>query len=309
MEIEKKTQGYLIIIIAVFTWSFSEIIVKLTNVGAFSLSFFRFFIASIFLLLLLVFKNDLRGILTIIKKNWILLLFSSCFALGISNVIYFVGINNTQANIGATIYTSYPIWITIYSIFILNERSNLKLKFIGIFLGMTGITILLTDFNIIGIISLDNLLGNSLVLTGSIIWGLYSVLGKKIQLNEPDISNCDLKFSLISVFLASLPNFIILIFTPEFNTFFRYDLNEWFWILFLGIICTGLGIALLFMGIKHVEVSKGMSLAFFKPVFASILAYFFLMELPTFSLLISIPLVILSIMLINKEPKSERNFE
>ena len=306
MKIEKKTQGYLIIIIAVFTWSFSEIIVKLTNVGALSLSFFRFFIAGIFLLLLLVFKKDLKGILTLIKKNWILFLLSSCFALGISNVVYFVGIINTQANIGATIYTSYPIWITIYSIFILNERSNLKLKFIGIIIGMIGITILLTDFNIIGIISLENLLGNLLVLTGSIIWGLYSVLGKKIQLNEPDISNCDLKFSLISVFLASLPNFIILIFTPEFNTFLRYDLNEWFWISFLGIICTGLGIALLFMGIKNVEVSKGMSLAFLKPIFATILAFILLMELPTLSLLVSIPLVILSILLINKVPESEK---
>ncbi len=306
MKIEKKTQGYFIILIAVFTWSFSEIIVKLTNVGALSLSFFRFFIGGIFILLLLAFKKDLKGIFTILKNNWVLFLLSSCFALGISNVVYFIGIINTQANIGATIYTSYPIWITIYSIFILNERSNLKLKFIGIIIGMTGITILLTNFNISGIISLNNLAGNLLVLTGSIIWGLYSVLGKKIQLDEPDITNCDLKFSLISVFLASLPNFLILIFTPEFNTFLCYSLNDWFWILFLGIICTGLGIALLFMGIKNVEVSKGMSLAFLKPIFATILAFFLLMELPTLSLLVSIPLIILSILLINKGSESDK---
>jgi len=306
MKIEKKAQAYLIIIIAVFTWSFSEIIVKLTNVGALSLSFFRFFIAGTFLLLLLVIKKDLKGILTMVKNNWVLILLSSCFALGISNVIYFAGINNTQANIGATIYTSYPIWITIYSIFILNEKSNLKLKFIGIVIGITGITILLTNFNIIEIISLENLVGNLLVLIGSIIWGLYSVLGKKIQSNDPEITNSYLKFSLISAFLASLPIFLILIFTPEFNTFLQYDLNNWFWILFLGIIGTGLGIALLFMGIKHLEVSKGMSLAFLKPIFATILAFFLLMEFPTFSLLVSIPLVIISILLINKEPKSNK---
>jgi len=106
MKIEKKAQAYLIIIIAVFTWSFSEIIVKLTNVGALSLSFFRFFIAGTFLLLLLAIKKDLKGILTMVKNNWVLILLSSCFALGFSNVIYFVGISNTQANIGATIYTS-----------------------------------------------------------------------------------------------------------------------------------------------------------------------------------------------------------
>ena len=45
MTDKEKFEGYSIIIIAVFTWSFSEIIVKLLQgaVGALSLSFFSFF--------------------------------------------------------------------------------------------------------------------------------------------------------------------------------------------------------------------------------------------------------------------------
>lgn len=306
MKISGKTQAYIIIIIAVFTWSFAEIIVKLigTGVGALSLSFFRFFIGGLFLLSLLIIKKDLTGIIKMIKNNWILFLISSCFALGISNIIYFVGINNTQANIGATIYTSYPIWISIYSIFILNERLNLKLKFMGIFIGLIGVMILLTNLNFLDILSVENLIGNLLVLTGSIIWGLYSVLGKKIQLKEQETTNHDLKFTLVSLFFASLPIFLILVFTPEFNTFLIYDFNSWYLILFLGIISTGLGIYLFFIGLKHIEVSKGISLAFLKPIFATVLAFFLLIELPTISLFISIPIVIISIILINKTPKS-----
>ncbi|TFF94669.1 MAG: EamA family transporter, partial [Promethearchaeota archaeon] len=86
-------------------------------------------------------------------------------------------------------------------------------------------------------------------------------------------------------------------------TFFNYSGYEWFWIIFLGIVSTGLGIWLLFEGINRMEVSKGMSLAFFKPIFATILSFFILSETPTLILLISIILVIISIILINRNPQ------
>ncbi|MHA1294922.1 MAG: DMT family transporter [Promethearchaeota archaeon] len=309
-NLNKSSQGYFIIIIAVLTWSFSEIIVKLlqNSVGPLTLSFFRFLIGGIFLLLILIIKNDLKGIGKMIKENWILLLVASCLALGISNVIYFVGITLTQANIGATIYTTYPIWITIYSIIILNERTNLKLKFIGIVIGIFGIAILMTNCNFSGFLSSQYLLGNLLVLLGSIIWSFYSVLGKKVQINEKDTPNIALKLSMVSFFLACIPIFLILIFTTEFNTFLEYDLNAWFWIIFIGIISTGLGIYLLFIGLQYIEVSKGISLAFLKPIFATLLAYFFLKENPTLMLFISISLVMASIILINQDLNGKDTF-
>ena len=309
MNNDESLKGYLIIIIGVFTWSFSEIIVKLLqgSVGAISLSFFRYFIGGLFLLSILVIKRDLSGIIKMVKENWPLLLISSCFALGIGNAIYFVGVTNTKANIAATIYTTYPMWITFYSIFILNEKSNLKLKFIGIVIGLIGIAILMTNFNITEIFSPQNLFGNFLVLLGSIIWSFYSVLGKKIQINEKETSNIALKFCMVSSFLASITIFIILIFTPEIESFMNYSFESWLWISFLGVVPSGLGTFLLFEGIKRIEVSKGMSLAFCKPIFATILAFFILNELPTIALLISISLVIASIILINKNPRIEEN--
>ena len=309
MNNDESLKGYLIIIIGVFTWSFSEIIVKLLqgSVGAISLSFFRYFIGGLFLLFILVIKRDLSGIIKMVKENWPLLLISSCFALGIGNAIYFVGVTNTKANIAATIYTTYPMWITFYSIFILNEKSNLKLKFIGIGIGLIGIAILMTNFNITEIFSPQNLFGNFLVLLGSIIWSFYSVLGKKIQIKEFSTSNIALKFCMVSSFLASITIFIILIFTPELKTFMNYSFESWLWISFLGIVPSGLGTFLLFEGIKRIEVSKGMSLAFCKPIFATILAFFILNELPTIALLISISLVIASIILINKNPRIEES--
>ncbi|MGV9142248.1 MAG: DMT family transporter [Promethearchaeota archaeon] len=304
-KITEASKGYLIIICAVFCWSFSEVIVKLLQdaVGPLTLSFFRFFIGGLFLLLVLLLKRDLSGIYGIFRNNVPLFLIASCFAFGISNIIYFIGVNYTQANFAATIYTTYPIWITIYSYFILKERSNMKLKFIGILIGIFGVMLLMTNLNFLELLSSEYFLGNLLVLIGSIIWSLYSVLGKKIQMKEQNTTNIAIKFTMLSSFFASLPIFIILIFTPEFNTFFVYNMESWFWIIFLGIVSTGLGIYLLYEGIKRIELSKGISLAFLKPIFALILAFFILNELPTLICIISIVLIIGSILLINRSPE------
>lgn len=303
----EKFQGYLIIIVAVFTWSFSEIIVKRVQgqADAASLSFYRFFFGGLFLLFILFVRKDLKHIKRMFKNNWSLFLMSSAFAFGISNILYFLGLLYTQANIAATIYSTYTIWSTIFSIFILNERNNIKLKLVGLVLGTIGVTLLMTNLNVIEIISVEYLFGNILVLIGALLWGLYTVLNKKIQLNEPDITNNSLKLCTLSSFLASTPNFILMIIISKDKSYNSYDLEVWLQILFLGFICTGLGIFLLFEGLRKVEVSKGMSLALLKPIFVTFLAYFILNEMPSIILFISISLIIIAICLINQNRPNE----
>lgn len=304
MKVDEKLQGYFLIVVAVLTFSFSEVIVKLLHgsVGPIALSFFRFFIGGIFLLSILVIKKDLTCVLSMVKNNWLLFFISSFFAWGISNIVYFFGVSFTQANTASTIYTTYPIWITIYSILLLHERSNLKLKFIGIVIGLIGVIVLMSDVSTL--YSPEFIIGNFLVLISSIVWGLYSVLGKKIQNNENEISNIELKFTMVSSFIAASPVVIVLIFSSEFSTFLiGYNLESWFWILFMGAISTGFGLFLFFYGLKHVvEVSKGISLAFLKPIFATILAFIILSEIPSITLVISICFVVVSILLINRNP-------
>jgi len=298
-----KYKGYIYIILGVFTWSFSEITVKLTQstVGPYALSFFRFFIGGLFLFVILCFKKDIGGTKSIISNNFLLFVISSFIGLGISNVIYYVGISQTQANIGSAIYTSYPIYISIYSIFLLNERSNLKLKAIGYVLGFIGVIILVTEFNFQGLVSVEYLIGNLMVLLGSVIWSVFSVLSKKIMIKEEETSNVNLKVNMLSFLFAAIPTFVILLFTDEFSYFLQYDLASWFIIFFLGIVSTALGLYIFFVGIENIEMSKGISLAYLKPVFTTILAFFILSELPTMALFLSIPIIFLSIYLINRK--------
>lgn len=308
MKISETTRGYMFVSIAVISWSFSEIFQKLLQgtVPPMSKSFLRFFIGVMPLLIISAIQKDLK-MKDYFKRNWKLLSFAGIFAFGIGNYFYFVGINNTQANIGSAIYGAYPIIISIYSIFLVNERSNLKRRTLGYVIGFFGIFMLITEFDFTGLTDSENFAGNAFVLLGAFIWSFFSVLGKKISLKEKEIeidatTNIDLKYNIITMTFAFLTNFVFILFMPEeLDTFFQYPAMSWLYLILLGVISTGLGTWLFFIGIKHIEVSKGISLAMFKPILVTVFSFFILGELPSVILIASLPLVLVAIWLVTKK--------
>ncbi len=304
---DERQQGYLLCFFGVFTWSFSEIIGKKlleNNVGPVSISFLRFFWGAIFLIILLGTQRDFRDIKTISKKYLLLILVASILGLGISNIFYFWGIDFTQANIASAIYTSYPMFATLYAILLLRERSNIPLKTLGFIIGFFGTTILITDFHFELLFSPQYIVGNLLLLLAAAMFGIHSVVGKKIFGGEKDVTNLEMKYNMLTLFLACIPMLLILPFLPgEFGTFFQYNAFSWVLIFILGFISTGFGLFIFFKGIKKIEVSQGISLALLKPILASLFAFIILGELPTIALVVSIGLVSLGVLLINKKPK------
>ncbi|MHA1264786.1 MAG: DMT family transporter [Candidatus Helarchaeota archaeon] len=303
----KPTQtGYLFCLIGVFSWSFSEIIGKLLQgrVGPVSLSFLRFFFAGFFLIFLLGIQKDVTNLKELSKKYFLPLLLASIIGLGISNILYFFGLHFelTQANIASAIYTTYPIFAALYAILLLHERKNIPLKTLGFIIGFLGTTILVTNFQLNLLFAPEYIVGNLLLLSAAAMFAINSIVGKKIFSIERSITNIEIKYNLITTILACIPVFLILLFIPEeFGTLFQYDLFEWSLILFLGFISTAFGLYIFFKGIKKIEVSQGISLALLKPILATIFAFIILGELPTNALIVSIVLVSIGVLLINKQ--------
>jgi drug/metabolite transporter (DMT)-like permease len=302
-------KGYLFCLLGVFTWSFSEVFVKkLQNgVGPISLSFLRFFIGGIFLIPLMLIQRDTKDVGGLVKRNFKTLIIASMIGLGISNIIYFIGVQMTNANTGAALYSTYPLFVNIYSIFILKERTNLKIRTIGYVIGFLGMIILITNFDIVTLFQSGDFLGKILVVSGGAIWGIYSVLGKKIFRAEKGITNVEIKFTMISFLLASLPIIIILSFTSEIQDFLQYTSFEWMIILILACFSTGFGLFVFFIGVRKLDVSQGMSMALMKPIMAAIIAFIILDELPTPALITSIIMVSIAVLLINKPAKKTNN--
>jgi DME family drug/metabolite transporter len=313
-----STKGYILCFLGVFCWSFSEIIVWLLKsppgspdigVGPISLSFYRFFFGGIFLLVIMVARKDLTGFGELIKKNPLLMLLSSVVGLGVSNMIYFIGISlyGTEAPVGAALYTSYTLFIGIYSIFILNERTNIPLKIVGFVVGFLGIIILLTNFNFAIILQPNKITGNILLVLAGAIWGFYSVLGKKIFRKNPEIKNVDIKFTIWSFFLSCIPIAITLPFSGEIPDFLQHTAAEWALVAFLAIVSSGIGLYIFFVGVKSIDVSHGISFSLLKPIIAAFFAFILLGQVIPGAMWVSVPLVSAAVLLINRKPKRKEH--
>jgi drug/metabolite transporter (DMT)-like permease len=268
-----------------------------------SLTFYRFFFGGIVLLLILAAMKDLSGMGVLLRKNKLLFFISSVIGLGFSNITYFIGIKMTEPHVGAALYTSYALFIGIYSIFILNERSNIPLKITGFLLGL-GATILLGILTANSSQSWENpVLGNFLLVMSGAIWGFYSVLGKKIMRRHPEIKNVDVKFSTLSFFLACIPPAIALPFLPEGAEFMQNTLVEWTLIGIMSVVVTAIGVYLFYHGCKFIDVSLGISNSLLKPIFSALFAFLLLARPVPIAMFISIPLVSIAVLLINKKPK------
>ncbi|GAB4327397.1 MAG: hypothetical protein Kow0069_34290 [Promethearchaeota archaeon] len=241
-----------------------------------------------------------------LRRNWRSLTFASVVGFSVGNYVYFLGIRQTQANVGAAIYTTYPVYISIYSIFLLDERDDLNRKFAGYALGVTGVLGLMTNFDLAALLEPGGLAGNALVVLGALMFSFYPVLGKRIQIREREVVPAvDLKFTAISMGLAAVGNLVMLAAMEERKTLFQYTLEAWALVLLLGTITTGLSMYLFFVGVREIEVSKGMSIAMLKPVLTTMFAFFILGEVPTPALLASLPLVMLAVWLVTGTGKKE----
>ena len=111
------------------------------DVGPFSAAFFRFFIASIFLLL---FTYRIEGRLPLPHKKQMIPL----FLLGMTgvfsyNIFFFKGLKLITAGRAAIIIAGNPIVITLLSVYFFKEKLNL-IKVIGIIVSVTGAIIVIS---------------------------------------------------------------------------------------------------------------------------------------------------------------------
>jgi len=137
------------------------------------LHFFRFFLALLFLLPILI-KSKFS-----IKKNIgqviLICLFSS-----INIILFSFGVRLTQASIGQMIYTVVPIIVVIFSSFVLKEKITLN-RIIGIGIGFAGISLIIIIPLLEKIDLKTGFLGNLLILFAAFSFSLYTIYSKKIQ--------------------------------------------------------------------------------------------------------------------------------
>lgn len=173
------TLNFLVFITIVFSAIIGGAAVVYTKIGVgqippFSFTFLRFIIAS-----LCVLPFFLKNLPKLDKNFYKVILFSLVLSFNI--IVFPFGVMLTTATISQTLYATVPIFVAVFSFFLLAEKIPSR-KIFGILLGFAGtlVIILLPEISH-GNPSAGNLVGNLILIVTVAATSLYNTLSKKFQ--------------------------------------------------------------------------------------------------------------------------------
>ena len=195
--------GYIYILITIVFFSTYEVVSKtlVNRVNPFQVNFLRFFIGGILLFFVVLAKGDIAIELKDLGKVMIV---------GVTNVVLSMNLlqlslnmPGSKASMAAVIFSSNPIFVTLFAALINGEKINLN-KIIGLMFGVLGV--LLISINGIKIAPMD-LRSPVLALLSALLYGLYTVLGGKVSKKI-----CSLKVNSYSFLLGRFALFPVFVF-------------------------------------------------------------------------------------------------
>ena len=240
------------------------------DVGPFSAAFFRFMIASVFLLF---FTYKLEGKFELPQKGqWI-----PVFLLGMTgvfsyNVFFFKGLKIISAGRAAVIIAANPIFIVLLSAYFFKEKLNL-IKVFGIIISVIGAVIVITKGNLNSILA-DNLGWGEIFIFGCVIsWVAYSLIGKAVMAGLSPLASVSYSAVIGAGFL-----FFPAYFEGALQHFRYYSMTAWLSLFYLGFFGTVIGFVWYYEGIKTLGPTKASLFINFVPISAVLLAFLILKE-------------------------------
>jgi drug/metabolite transporter (DMT)-like permease len=180
-----KYKAWLFLLLCNLFWSGNMIVGKLVTdsfppiwmVGI------RWFIAFLFLFPLACFIEKPNW-LKVIKENYGVLLFMSITGTFVYNWLTYVALQHTTSLNASLICALNPAMIMIFSFFILKTRIK-KIQVLGLIISFIGVLLVITKGHPFLAFQLNYNIGDGFMMMCVIMWGLYSVIGKKANSIPP----------------------------------------------------------------------------------------------------------------------------
>ena len=197
-------------------------------------------------------------------------------------VCIFYAIRNMPLNISTVIQYTYPIFISIFAGFLINEKIT-KSIILALVCGWLGILIILNPYQLSNINVQINNLTILIAFVGAISTSLAYITVKKLSLKE-DIYIIIKYFPLVSIVTLSPIVFV---------NWVMPNINDLFWIIGIGVF-TQAGQTFLTIGLKKLPASEASTINYLQVFFGSLWGILFFNELININFLIGSLLVLLA---------------
>jgi len=295
----QNTKAYLMLVCATLFWAGNFMVGKFaffTNIPPMSLVFYRWSLVWI-ILLPFTFSEIIRS-KEVILNNLPLLIFLALTSVGLFNSFTYLSLVHTQVINASLFNTAIPAIIILLCFIFKIEKTN-KYQIIGLIISILGILTIITKLNLEIIFSLNFNKGDLIMIGGVISWGLYSSFLKIKKFTLPLLTLVHIlcSFGLIFIF----PQFIY-----EFSQGQKIDLNlDIFYILVFLALFPSIGSYYCWAGaVSIIGANRAGIFLSLIPLFSTIMAIYFYNEQFKFFHLIGAILIILGLILSNKEIKN-----
>ena len=261
------------------------------NVGPFSAAFFRFVVASIFLVFI---TWKVEGKIPVLRKRQILpILLLGMTGVFCYNLFFFKGLKLIEASRAAIIIANNPVLIALFSTVFFKEKLN-ALKVTGIIISVTGAVIAITRGDVLEILHGNLGLGEFYIFLCVLSWVIFSLLGKAVMVDLSPLASVT-----YSIIIGTILLFVPALMEGLVDCIY-YSISDWWNIFYLGFFGTVLGFVWFYEGINQIGPTKAGLFINFVPISAILLAFLILGEPLTLSLLIGTLLVSAGVYLTNR---------
>ena len=284
-------KGYLLLSFTILAFSTLEVVSAPMKgmINPLALTFLRFLIGGIFLLPFVLIKKE-----KVKYKDMVVFLLLGGLNVFVSMSCLQASVFFGKASTTAMLISSNPIFVMLFSIFILKEKLTWK-NATAMGFGMIGLALISSRFSSGG----DSLAGVTFGIIASLTFGLYTVLSK---LKSNSVSSLSMiTYSSLLGCLFYLPVFALKGINPIAIP------HEYFTsLVYMGVVLSGMAYVTYIEALKILGASKGSVTFFLKPAIASILAVIFLSENLS-KIAVAGSFVIIIGMTINFWPEKKRN--
>lgn len=282
---------YFLLLIAVIFWgnSFIALKIALRELTPETIITLRLIIAVIFLFITgLSLKNSFSINIRNITGIFILAAVSAFHIW-----IQITGLNYTTAANSGWIIGTAPVFIAILGMIFFRENINFT-KSSGITIAIVGLLILVSKGDIISISFIENK-GDFLVLASAFVWGVYSIINKRISISYPPLMTIFYLFILMLLIISPFS-----FSDSAIKSVFHLSGEGWFSIIFLGLFCSGVSYVIWAQALRDMESARVGAFLYLEPFVTVLAAWLFLHELITPVMMLGGIIIIIGVILVNK---------
>jgi drug/metabolite transporter (DMT)-like permease len=287
-------KGTVACVTAMFVWatSFSITKIGLGETEPLTLAFIRSFLASMFLMIILLVKERNLQLVRSTRADWKHFVLLGATGIALFNALQNAGVQYTSSALAGVLVNTNPLFILILSRMLLNERIT-RNQVIGMVTGFAGLVVVLfAGHSVAEFVGSGAFRGSLLLIGCALSWAAYSILNKRLSGEYSPLHLTTIAYVFGS--FALLPFVLALEKVPRP---FLYSTRSWMIILYLGIVASGIAYLLWNYALSRMDASKASAFLFLMPVITTLIGWLCMGEVITAEFIIGTVLVLAGIYL------------